>query len=231
MKVCKVEGCNGKHRGLGYCSKHYYQYKKYGRILERTTHDLNEIVIYEDYAEIILYNKQYEEVARALIDLEDVDKVSKYKWRLSKGYVHNAKVGSLHRFLMNPPNNMVVDHINHNPLDNRKSNLRVCSIQQNNMNKQSQRRNTTSQYKGVYWQKQRNKWQVQIRINGKLNYIGLYNDELTASIEYDKKALLYYGVYACINHPIENYYDYIINDLGLNTNDFDIDTNNVSADD
>ena len=222
MKICSVDGCNNKHKGLGYCGKHYQQYRKYGRILERTTHDLNEIVIYEDYAEIVLYNKDDVEVGRALIDIEDIDKVKNYKWYLKKGYVYNNKVGRLHRFLMNPPNDMVVDHKNHNKLDNRKSNLRICTVQQNNMNKSKQKGSYSSKYKGVDWSKRNKKYRVQIRVNKEKKYIGLYDTELEASIEYDKAAILYYGVYAKLNHSIENYIDYIL-DLGLNIDDFDID--------
>ena len=228
--ICVVDGCNNKYSCKGYCQKHYWQIKQYGRILDRTTHDPNEIVIYDDYAEIILYNKQCEEVGRTIIDIDDINKIKDYKWYLDReGYVINNKIGRLHRYLMNPPNDMVIDHINGNPLDNRKSNLRICSQQQNSMNKQNQRRNTTSKYKGVNWHKRRNKWRAGIKINGKYKHIGLYDTELTASIEYDKAALLYFGVYACTNHPIENYIDYIL-DLGLDINDFNIDTNNVSAD-
>lgn len=229
-KVCSAPNCNNKHYGKGYCHRHYDQYKTYGRILERTQKDPNEIVIYDDYAEIVLYNKNNIEVGRAIIDLEDINKVKDYKWHLnSVGYVYNNKVGLLHRFLMNPSNDKVIDHKNGNPLDNRKSNLRICSIQQNNMNVPKQKGDTTSQFKGVCFNKQNKKWQVQICINGKNKHIGYYDAELDASIEYDKKALLHFGVYACTNFPLSNYYDYIINDLGLNPNDFDIDTNNVRS--
>lgn len=220
VKVCSVNGCNNEVCAKGYCSKHYQQYKRCGHILNRTTHDSNEIIEYEDYAEIVLYDKDNIEVGRAIIDLEDIDKVKNHKWYLRDGYVYSIKLGLyLHRFLMNPSDNEVIDHIDHNTLDNRKSNLRICTRQQNNMNVPKQRRNTTSIYKGVSFDKQKNKWQAQIQINNKHKSIGRYDTELTASIEYDKKALLYFGVYACTNHPIENYYDYIL-DLGLNPNDF-----------
>ena len=223
MKKCKIDGCNNKHHAKGYCSKHYAQYLKYGNILERTIHDLNEIIEYDDYAEILLYNKDNMEVARALIDLEDIDLVKNHKWYLRNGYVYNNKVGALHRFLLNPKDDEVVDHINHCKSDNRRINLRVCSQQQNNMNKLKYK--GSSQYKGVSWSEQNRKWCAHISIisiNGKQKSLGYYDTELTASIEYDKAAILYYGVYAKLNHPIYNYYDYIL-DLGLNPSDFEID--------
>ena len=219
-KICSVEGCEGKHYGKGYCSKHYMQYRTYGHILKRTNFDSNEIIEYDDYAEIIIYNKNNIEVGRAIIDIDDINRVKDYKWHIDgRGYIRNDKIGFLHRLIINCPDDMVVDHINNNPLDNRKCNLRICSQQQNSMNKQKQKSNTTSKYKGVYWHKQKNKWHASVRINGKNKHIGLYNDELDASIAYDKAALLYHGIYAKLNFPIENYTDYIL-DLGLNPNDF-----------
>ena len=124
MKKCKIEGCEGKYCAKGYCGKHYQQLKKYGHIPERTQRDANEITEYEDYAEIVLYDKEGNEVAKALIDLDDVKIVKQHKWYLkSTGYAHNDKVGKLHRFIMNCPDDLVVDHINHNRLDNRKENF------------------------------------------------------------------------------------------------------------
>ena len=219
-KLCGIEGCTNKYCCKGYCNRHYQQYKRCGHILERTTHDLNEIIEYDDYAEIVLYDKDNIEVGRALIDIEDVNKVKNYKWRLNEGYIYNRKIGLLHRFLMNPSDNEVVDHINHNPFDNRRCNLRICTAQQNSMNRLKHKRNTTSKYKGVYFNKQINKWSAQIYINNKRKSLGYYTDELEASIEYDKAALLYHGIYANINHDIENYTDYIVNELGLDINDF-----------
>ena len=214
MKKCKIDNCDGKHYGKGYCQKHYMQYKRYGCII-RTHRDPNEIVIYDDYAEIVIYDKDCEEIARALINLEDIDKVSKYKWHLNNdGYVVNKKVGSLHRFITDCPSDKVIDHKNNNPLDNRRCNIRICTIQQNSMN-MSKHKNSSSQYKGVSWKQQNKKWCVQI----KGRHIGLYESEEEGAIAYDKAAIKYFGVYAKTNFPIENYTNYIIN-LGLDINDF-----------
>ena len=147
MRICSVEGCNNKHLAKGYCTKHYQQIKKYGEIISvgRTKYDPNEIVMYEGYAEMILYNSRGIEVARTLIDIEDIEKVSQYKWCLdNKGYVTTNKINDkkvlLHRFIMNIWKNEfdwdsnVIDHINRNPLDNRKENLRIVSQRENNNN-------------------------------------------------------------------------------------------------
>ena len=146
MRICSVEGCNNnKHLTRGYCDRHYRQIRIYGEILERTSFDSNEIVIYEDYAEIVLYGRNNKEKGRAIIDVDDVEKVSQYKWHLTKnGYIAttiNRKRVKLHRFIMNvwknecDYNSNVIDHINRNPLDNRKSNLRIVSQKENMNNK------------------------------------------------------------------------------------------------
>ena len=147
-RICSVEGCNGKYYGKSYCEKHYTQIRKHGKILDRTRFDANEIIIYDDYAEIVLYNCKNEEVTRALIDLDDIERVNKYKWHLDNdGYIQttiNNKHIRLHRFLMNIWEedfswDRVINHINHNRLDNRKSNLEIVT-QKENMNKSTRNR-------------------------------------------------------------------------------------------
>ena len=194
MKICKVKGCNCKVYARGYCNRHYKQIMKYDKII-RTTHDPNEIVIYDDYAEIVLYDKNCEEVARASIDIDDVSKVKEYKWHLdSNGYVMSNKQIRLHRLIMNPSDDKVVDHIDHNRLNNKSSNLRVCSKHQNNMNT-SLSRNSTSGVIGVHFNKQRNKWQAHITFNYKYIHLGLF-DTLEEAIEARKQAEIeYFGEY------------------------------------
>ena len=75
MKECQVEGCSNKHYGKGYCQKHYNQVRKYGKILTRTRKDPNEIIVYDNYAEIVLYDNYGKEINKALIDLDDIEKV------------------------------------------------------------------------------------------------------------------------------------------------------------
>ena len=87
IKKCKVKGCEGKHEGKGYCNRHYQQMYHHGRIRSRTLFDKNEIITYENYAEVVLYNSKCEEVCRTIIDLEDVEFCSHYKWGLNnRGY-------------------------------------------------------------------------------------------------------------------------------------------------
>nr|DAF52725.1 MAG TPA: homing endonuclease [Siphoviridae sp. ctqSm5] len=128
--------------GLPYCNRHASQMQNYSKCF-KSIYEANDIELKEEWAEIVLRNRQGEEVARALIDIEDIDKVTEYKWRLYENYhtdyVYGSKGGvthfKLHRVIMSPPKHMVVDHINHNGLDNRKTNLRVVTHSENGRNK------------------------------------------------------------------------------------------------
>lgn len=140
-KACIVCGSTYKcqnYKGKDtYCNKHYLQMNRYGKIKERTKFDKNEIVLKEDYAEIMLYNNECEIIDKAFIDLDDVDKIKDIKWyKGTRGYVQNIKGKGtsricLHRYITNCPRDLVVDHINHNVLDNRKNNLKVCTQKEN----------------------------------------------------------------------------------------------------
>ena len=171
-KICSVENCNGKHYGKGYCNKHYQQYRRYGYIPVRTQKDANEIIEYDDYAEIVLYDKYSNEVARTMIDLEHVDIVKSYRWHLSHGYVRNDEVGFLHRFIMDLTDDLVIDHINRNPLDNRRDNLRVCTQHENCLNR-LMLNSDVDKATGV--EKTSNKWRAYINYNYRKIHLGCYN--------------------------------------------------------
>lgn len=146
--------------------------------------------------EIVLYDKQGKEVARTIIDLEYIDSVKKYKWHLvSNTYVYSDEVGLLHRFLMNPSEDKVVDHINRNPLDNRICNLRTCT-QQNNCFNKSMQCNNTSGVAGVTWDKSRNKWLAQIQINKKNKYLGRFATLEEAIAARQQAEMEYFGEFS-----------------------------------
>lgn len=104
-----------------------------------------------------------------IIDAEDFQKIKKYCWyKTSNGYIGardkvNRKIILLHNLIMS---DKYVDHINRNKLDNRKSNLRKVTSQQNNMNK-SKQKNNTSGISGVFFDKSKNKWVAALTYNGK----------------------------------------------------------------
>lgn len=206
INKCSICGClesetsNFYHHskyGDNLCNKHYIQLGRHGKTMNKTLKDLNEIVICEDYAEIILYNIKNEEIARAIIDLEDVEKCEKYKWGLNHKYVTTNKTNLhsnflLHRLIMNPKDNEVVDHINHNELDNRKFNLRICTQNKNAQNT-SKSINNTSGIIGISWDKTRNKWSTYIIINYKKIHLG-YRSNKEEAIKLRLEAeLKYFG--------------------------------------
>jgi len=102
----------------------------------------------------------------------------------------------MHREIMSPPQELVVDHINGDGLDNRKENLRVCTHAENIRNQKLNRLNTTG-YKGVCVN--REKWISRIKVNGKLLYLGRYNTPEEAAQVYDEAARKYFGKFASLN--------------------------------
>ena len=90
------------------------------------------------------------------------------------------------------------DHVNHNGLDNRESNIRVCTCTENQHNRRPEK-NRSSKYKGVSRVESRNNWVAYIRNNGTLMYLGHFRDEIEAAKTYDAKAIELFGEFAYIN--------------------------------
>ena len=202
MRICKVDNCNREHMAKGFCNRHYQQFNIHGKPLNRSIRDSNEFIIKDNYCEIILYNNKHKEVGRALIDNSMIKSANNYKWYLmNTGYVatkYRNKVFLLHHLIIGCPiNKLQTDHINRNRLDNRRCNLRIVTTSQNQMNIASQK-NNTSGIKGIYWDKSRNKWHVEIMANYKKMHLGRY-DDLEHAIKVRKNAeIKYHGEYAPI---------------------------------
>jgi hypothetical protein len=97
-------------------------------------------------------------------------------------------------FIPNPLNKTCIDHKNNDKLDNNVSNLRYCTQQENCMNTKLSSKNT-SNYKGVHFDKQRNKWMAQIMINGKRKHLGCFDNIEDAVNARVKKAEELFGEY------------------------------------
>lgn len=137
---------------------------------------LNKYIIYDDYIIGITTNTNKE----FYIDLNDYNDIKKYSWYENKdGYLLsriNNKIVRMHRLIMNINNsNVIIDHINHNTLDNRKSNLRIVNYSQNNMNKSIQK-NNTSGVVGVSLDKEVGKWRAYIKVNNKQKELGHFDN-------------------------------------------------------
>lgn len=144
----------------------------------------------------------------AIVDAADYERVARHKWcasgsgRRMYAYCHiNGKTVALHRFLTNAPKGMVVDHIDGNGLNDRQSNLRVCTQRQNLWNSRPKGRH--SRYKGVCWDKYRNRWVVYVRYEGRNIFVGRFRDEVEAARAYDRRAYECFGEYAYLNFPYE----------------------------
>ncbi|AJG91747.1 HNH endonuclease [Bacillus tropicus] len=140
-----------------------------------------------------IFVKYKAEILEALIDTDDFEKVSSYKatWygykdpKRKEIYVamdvdrySDRKHFKLHRVIMDAPKGKVVDHMNHNGLDNRKNNLRVCTIAENRQNQKGSRKdNHTSGIRGVHWDKKRGKWRAGLRVNGQRIDLGYFDDK------------------------------------------------------
>ena len=177
------------------CRRHSSQYYELGKLYNRTKFDLNEVIIYDDYAEIIIYDKNNEERCRSKIDLEDVDLVNKHKWSYAAGYCYNHKNKiHLHNLILNriPNKNTTVDHINRDRMDNRKSNLRIVDYSLNGFNKGKQS-NNTSGHVVVSWDKKRQKWETHIKINKKKRFLGYFDNIEDAVKTRHEAEIKYYG--------------------------------------
>ena len=145
----------------------------------------------------------------ALVDTADYEWVNQYRWcasgRGNRVYAcrcdRHGKMILLHRFLTNCPKGLVVDHIDHNTLNDRQSNLRVCTQQQNLYN--SRPKGKSSKYKGVCRDKAKKRWVVYVRYNGRNIFVGRFKDEIEAAKAYDRKAHELFGEYAYLNFPEE----------------------------
>ena len=137
-----------------------------------------------------------------MVDDEDFEWLNQWKWCLGGGYAVRSHKRTrkilLHRLLIKIPKGMEVDHINNNPLDNQKNNLRIVTHHQNIFNT-SMRKDNTSGFKGVSWQANISKWRVQIQIKKQKKHVGYFDDRLKAAKAYNKIARYLFGQFAYQN--------------------------------
>ena len=138
-----------------------------------------------------------------LIDDEDFEKLSLYKWHISKRKsnifypttIINRKIMFMHKMLMGE-SDLFIDHINNNGLDNRKSNLRFCTHAENMRNRKLNINSTTG-YKGVWSRK--NGFSASIRFNNVRLWLGTFSTAKDAALAYDNKAKELHGNFARLN--------------------------------
>lgn len=145
----------------------------------------------------------------ALVDDEDFEWLNQWKWCAVKSkrsfyvirtsYKPRKHTIRMHRLIMNAPNGAIIDHKDNNGLNCQKSNLRICTNQQNCCGKRL-RLGYSSVFKGVYWCKRAEKWISRIGVNYKKKEVGLFNSEVEAAVAYNQAALKYHGEFARLNN-------------------------------
>jgi hypothetical protein len=148
----------------------------------------------------------------AIVDDEDFEYLNQWKWQAcKKGYVWYAertteksyikKHYKMHREIMKPADGVMIDHVNGDGLDNRKSNLRFCNKSQNYANCRVRSDNSTG-YKGVTYDKKNKKFAAKMVVGDVNIWIGRFDTAEMAAKEYNKAAILYHGDFA--NSEIRN---------------------------
>jgi len=142
----------------------------------------------------------------AIVDDDMFDELNRHKWYAAwiDGHWYAMRIGprpkrhkiSMARTIMDAQPGELVDHRdNEATLDNRRSNLRICTASQNAANSKK-RANCSSKYKGVYWHKPSGKWLVQIGIHGKRIHLGYFDNEDDAGRAYNRAAIEQWGEFA-----------------------------------
>lgn len=203
---CSAPKCNRAHFGFGYCEKHLDQIQRNGHLLQIDNGEANE-VFFDGNTTIINFYKNNKKIAETIIDAEDYEKVKQFRWNINCGYVvatirqaGKSYTLRLHRLILGLGHGRQpeVDHIDRNPLNNRKRNLRICDRTRNCWNK-GLRKDSSSKVNGVFWNRSDELWQASIYVNKKIIRLGKF-DNLTEAATIRRNAeLKYYGEFA----PIE----------------------------
>ncbi len=137
----------------------------------------------------------------AIVDADAYEFLSKWKWRYVSGYASRRKYGEvctevkMHRIIMDSPEGLEVDHIDGDPLNNARENLRICTHLQNSWNRKIPKSNTSG-FKGVSYRKDSGKWRARIGIKMKRIILGEFAT-LEAAVEaYKVASVQYHGEFA-----------------------------------
>lgn len=215
--VCGEPGkCTWKD-GKDYCRRHYLQIVRHGKILERTIYDKNEYIdnIDEGYSECIMYDKNFNEAGRTIVDLDKKPILEKYKIYMressNKKYalicLGDGQKLLLHRFILgivdrNYSVDRCVDHINGNSLDNRASNLRICSQRENMKNIKKEKKIC-----GVRWLVDNQKWAACIVNDYKTIHLGNFNtfeEAVYARLKKEKELFGEFGAHSLYYYILDS---------------------------
>jgi hypothetical protein len=179
----------------------------------------NKYIIDGDITYIIL-EKRNGEILTAKIDTKDLDKLKDFKYKWFAGYAKNTGTYyaqatvylgiidgkpkyttiSMQKYLMDSKDGEEIDHINHDTLDNRRSNLKVITTQKNSLNRKGANKNSKTGIRNVIWSERDKKYIVQLQINGKNTVIGMFdNIEDAAKCAEEGRQKYYKKIYENVN--------------------------------
>lgn len=153
----------------------------------------------------------------AIVDENLFEYLNQWKWTYlqpsysrGSGYAYRQTVKDgkhtqiyMHRLIMDAPKGTEVDHVNHDGLCNLRENLRIATPSQNHYNSRP-RKGTSSQYKGVYYDKKCQRWGADIICDKQKTFLGYFDSEFAAAIAYNEAALKLHGGFALLNN-LENH--------------------------
>ena len=151
-----------------------------------------------------------------IVDAEDFERLNQYRWfcltckwgcyaarNSRKNESEKRHTILMHKEIVGAPEGFLVDHVNNNTLDNRKENLRPATPSQNICNRRLNKTGCSSKFRGVFWDKRKNKWGAAIEYERKKINLGYFADEIDAAKAYDRAAKKYHGQFARLNFPEE----------------------------
>lgn len=165
---------------------------------------------------IIYLDRRDGSTMETYVDKCDFDRVINYKWKWcsawhpwTRSYYAKATIylgiidgkpkyqsTDMNTFIMENEYGLKSDHISHNTLDNRRSNLRLVTISQNSKNRKGKNSNNKSGYRNVCWDKRTEKWMVQLQVNGKNKVLGKFKDVDEAGAFAEEMRNKHYGEFA-----------------------------------
>ncbi len=179
----------------------------------------NKLFFYDDHVEIVVESKTHG-THNIIVDVEDLELVSAYRWNLCKkvsktsgdvSFYAISKVKKedggwrgiqMHRIILGLDfgDKRWTDHINYKTLDNRRCNLRSCSHSES-VRHRRKTSGTSSKYKGVWFSTKNKNWTLRIMVGGKMAYLGSFKTQKEAAIQYDVAAFAEFGEFAELNFP------------------------------